>query len=165
MGTSSGNRRRRKINVGGDGARPRFVFLSPTTTQTFLLYRYRRADSSRSPVLITFLQLLSLILLSVSLQSAPGTVIGLCIPMSVMRRLRPAFLYLVIVFFGTAQGLTYTFSFKETNLDNFLQAYYLNVEVDISFSDDGSATFTTTVLNVTPLHFSMFVNGRKYVFD
>ncbi|CAI2336115.1 unnamed protein product [Caenorhabditis sp. 36 PRJEB53466] len=75
-------------------------------------------------------------------------------------RLGPA-LFCLIVLFGAAETTTYTFSFKETNLNNFLQVYYVNVQVDVAYSDDETATFTTTVLNVTPLHFSMFVNGRN----
>uniref|UniRef100_A0A8R1IMK6 Uncharacterized protein n=1 Tax=Caenorhabditis japonica TaxID=281687 RepID=A0A8R1IMK6_CAEJA len=70
--------------------------------------------------------------------------------------------FLLVVFCAAAHGVTYTFSFRETNLNNFLQVYYLNVQIDVDFDvAGGAAMFTTTVLSVTPLHFSMFVNGRK----
>uniref|UniRef100_A0A1I7TYY7 CUB domain-containing protein n=1 Tax=Caenorhabditis tropicalis TaxID=1561998 RepID=A0A1I7TYY7_9PELO len=68
----------------------------------------------------------------------------------------------LFILFGVANGvITYTFSFKENNMNSLLQVYYLNVQIDITFSEEGYAIFTTSVLNVSPLHFSMFVNGRN----
>ncbi|UMM16006.1 hypothetical protein L5515_013202 [Caenorhabditis briggsae] len=70
---------------------------------------------------------------------------------------------LILGIFGpsTVAAITYTFRFQENDLNNFFLIYYLNVQIDIGFMDDGTALFTTSVLNVSPFHFSMFVNGRN----
>lgn len=67
----------------------------------------------------------------------------------------------LFVLFGATQTITYTVLFRENNLNNFLLFYFMEFQVNVGFSNDGYAVFTTAVLNMTPYHFQMYVNGRK----
>ncbi|CCD64646.2 GPS domain-containing protein [Caenorhabditis elegans] len=67
----------------------------------------------------------------------------------------------LFVLFGATQTITYTVLFRENNLNNFLLFYFMEFQVNVGFSNDGYAVFTTAVLNMTPYHFQMYVNGRN----
>ncbi|EGT38234.1 hypothetical protein CAEBREN_12631 [Caenorhabditis brenneri] len=71
----------------------------------------------------------------------------------------PLLFLLLLLIPATQSVISYRFTFKENNLNNFFQVYLLDVGIDITFTDDDYAHFSTTVFNVTPLHFSMWING------